>query len=606
MVSLNYKNNVFKKLLCEEISKEDEENNIKKIADFKTTISNLPANFDFLIIEEQEALKIFYMVAQPKHSTYYPVKYRLYMNDGDRHNWIFYTFDVYSIDQIDGIIKTDVSEDTMCKVDGSKNIYDLKELLNGVDATGKKVFTSIKSRTEIENFLDKKINNLAQQIDQETKKKIQPQKVEKEVDKEVDKEEIDKIQEYTKKVENTEDTEPVDYNDDEIKDIFYNKSKIFTPSNLIGDAQYRSIQNVKDKVKHSLEAFDKKAIEVNPENLVPELITSAIIKDVISNPYKSVEIGPKLFSNDVQKYYKGSYTDTKISNSPSKNFLSNLGKGNEISMVKNLLLSDPNEIISAIALLEMGEIEWSMNQNGMSSKDEIMKVFGNEECFRNALICFPEESNEKLVDSYAMITNENKNRQLGMSTKGGANGKGASASIVSLFDFLFDDNTSIQFDKHGYNEEFSKGLIEASNKKGGLEKYIQTTIVPKLSKLGQEYWQNQSEALSYLIMFGGVRPANHESIINNMMKYGYQNTTFTKGSIRNFGKEVSARGITKLVMDLLDKQKYKFCQVNTKPTFVGNIFHWTYQVQYPARFSGEVLFEKGDRGLKFHIMGSIK
>ena len=603
MVSLNYRKNVVKRLLYEDISKEDEQNNIKKISDFLSIIKSLPANFDFLIVKEPEKMAVFYMCEQPKESTNKKVTYRLNMNDGSGW-WTFYTFNVYTIEQIGGIVMTSKYEDVRCKVNGARKNYDLKELLNGVLPNGKKFFTSIQSREEIENFLKNEINELTKKINKETNQKIPLQDIEQKIEKKVEEKEIDKIQEYTGKVEETDDTNSIDYR--QKVGIFFNERKIFTPANLIGDAKYRTIENVKEKVKNSLEAFNKKAIEIDSDNLIPELITSAIIKDIISDPYKIVNITPELFDENIKKYYEGSYTDNRIKNSPYKNFLSNLGRGNEISIVKNLLLSDPNEIISAIALLEMGEIEWSMNSNGMSSRDEIIKVFGDEECFKKGLLYFPTASNEALVDSYALITNNNKKRQLGMSTKGGANGEGASASIVSLFDFLFDDNTSVKFNEHGYNEEFSNGLVNASSEKGGLEKYIQSTIVPKLSKLGQDYWKNQSEALSYLIMFGAVPPADHGFIINNMMKYGYQNTTFTNGSVRNFGREVSARGITGLVMDLLDKQKYKFCQVNTKPIFIGNTFKWTYQVQYPARFSGEVRFEKASKGLKFHIMGSVK
>jgi hypothetical protein len=56
-------------------------------------------------------------------------------------------------------------------------------------------------------------------------------------------------------------------------------------------------------------------------------------------------------------------------------------------------------------------------------------------------------------------------------------------------------------------------------------------------------------------------------------------------------------------MEILNKQKYDFAQINSLPKMTQSTFKYEWSVQYPAHFDGNVKLEKRGDGVGFHIIG---
>ena len=362
-------------------------------------------------------------------------------------------------------------------------------------------------------------------------------------------------------------------------DVFHtDKGKLrLTATRLIGDDNFRNIDTLRRKVEASLTDFNK--MESDPT----ELLASNVLyweMENISNGGGSNKVDFK----------------EKDINSADSN-------------IHNALLylsTDPNEIISPIAVLKMDNITWSTDANGESAKKEIQKVFGDKSAFNNGLISFPQTTNAPLVDSYALITYKGQSKLLGISTKGGLNGKGANASLSSLFKFLLKDDTTYKMNKWGYNKSFADRILTVCKEGGNVQETVKELIGPHLSLTGQYFWSSdKKDLLTLLLLFGGIPMSYHSAIINYAVKYGIGKMKFHNTDPSSFASEASVKGLTDLVMELLDKQKYKFCQVNTKPSLTKDSFNYQISVQYPAKFSGTVSFKKApsETGLRFHISG---
>lgn len=613
MVSLNYKNNVLKTLLYEKITPidiDDIKDNEKKSIDI---IEKLRKSGSEDILIRKDGSSTFLYVLKNLNAKSFPKSGSLFVsldsNNAKEKSPTFYCiFDTYELGQHGGLISNYEEEVTIMLQTDSLNYPE--SFLN----TKQNYFDKSIKKSEIINY----VKNEIQKINDEISKNIK-------TNGKIDVEKIDyssedylrKLKNYSKndfeEIERDKNGKPIDpfLNHKNLLKSSGKRMYRFTPSKLIEDEKYRTIPELKQKVQGTLRNFDNQQEKLN--KFTPFMLASSVIHELIGDPFKKVDIDSSLFDSNqkIKSLYKKSNIDLDFKDKENKNMIYS---NNQTELIHKFLLAivaDPNEILATEAVSEMKNINWSQNSNGKSAKEEILSVFGTENDFKNALASFPKESNVALIDSYLMIQNDGKYRQLGISTKGGVNGQGAPASITSLFRFLFDDE-SIKFNGWGYEKEL-RASIKTGSQHNRLLEVIQNDIVPKMSTLGKNYWKINPEILSYIIIFGGTSPAYHKPIIQSMidnkfMGIKYNTKSDSENIIEEFGAEITSRGITKMVMDLLDKQKYKFCQVNTTPKFVGNQISFTYDVQYPARFSGEVKFEPDipRKGLRFHIMGSVK
>lgn len=619
MVSFNYKNKVIKGILKEEVNSEDITKKYDKISKIfneldKSSFSKKWYNMS----EDSNILKICIPASIPESYLFLDYDERQEIRNGlsvdpsiDVDLNGYHNFEGYVSCFVCFVLTIYLSDGIEYDyTDGARFFYYSKEKPQKNMASVNKILSEL--------YAQKSANEVEESIKTYVKSLLKKDTDVKSVDTASSRASYTDVREFSKNEVDSAKSSNTDANA-KIKDnqeLYQNgrQKKVFTPENLVGDDKFRDIKTLQTKVDNTLIQFDKTAVS-SSQDFIPQLFVSAILSDIIKDPYKTVEITPNIFTNlpHLKDNYKLSDIYKFIESHKNANLLRPTGKGSPISIAKNLLLTDPNEIIGSIALLEMGNIKWSQNGNGQSAKDELLAIFGSEADFKNGLIAFPLASNEPLVDSYAMITSGGKSKELGISTKGGANGLGSAASITSLFQFLFDNPYAIFGEKGYYNNNISDGLVQASSKKGGLENFIESSVVPQLSKLGQKYWKLYPEQLCYIVIFGGIRNIDQEQVIRNMAQNGILDYQFKVNPssprlVSKFADEVTSRGLTEIVMDLLDKQKYKFCQINTKPIFIGNTFKWNYEVQYPARFSGEVRFEKNPSGnsIRFHIMGSVK
>lgn len=609
MVSLNYRNYVLKKLLYEKITPNDISDNEDKVVNIIKKIRD--SGYEDILVKQDGNVYFLYVLKNLNDKlTNNSGSLMIQLSEKNSNNdspEIYSVFDVYEIGEHGGLISNYENEVTIIlKTDNFK--YP-DSFLN----TTKKYFLEYIEKKDIIEYIKLKLSEINDNISKNTK-----QNVKMNINK-IDINSSKSLKNLTQYKEGDFDiAKKADNKGNDNKNLLISKSsknKIirFAPKYLIGDDKYRKLSELKSKVKGTLQNFDKEQLEKAKKVTTP-LVASAILYQLFEKPYNKVTIDENIFTSspEVKAAALSSKEDINLSFESDKNMFQTWNQKGLSSRLGNYLTTDPNEILSAEALVEWKHMVFSQNPDGKSSKDEILNIFGSESDINNALIQFPNATNTALIDSWLMIGSGGIYRKLGISTKGGISGEGAPASISSLFQFLFDDD-KIKFNGHGYNDSFKEGLTKACEHKNRLYSYIETDIVPKMSKLGKKYWDKYPEILSYLIIFGGSSPRSHSKIVNNLIRFGYNgirfNTKLTSNDVlKDFAEELTAKGLTKLVMDLLDKQKYKFCQINTTPTFIGNQISYKYEVQYPARFSGEVKFEKAISGnnLRFHIMGSVK
>lgn len=587
MLSLKYKNLV-KKTLMEELSEDDIIKDEQVLNTFLTDIKYFPF-FSFeneaLINEDKDSLNIYVLTSVSDAHRYSGKKlnddeidiYDYDFNKNKDYLYEYYSFSVFSLENHLGVLSYNrkrVKYRLLYNYNQEKNLYDIDSF--------KKLFKKRLKKNEIKDFVEKYVSKIIEELNNNYIKTNSTKS-------HLNKKEIFKlsndpnikiwdIKDYTT-TEKTNSEYDSEKNKDNPNFMYTKRHKILrlTPTRLIGDDDYRNITNLKLKVQNTLKDFMSKT--KNPEELLASEILFQEIES-ISNGNGDKDIQLNEFNINTE--------------------------GINLHNSLLYLTKDPNEVISPIAVLKMDNITWSQDSNGQSAKDEIQKIFGNKTAFNNGVISFPLTSNEPLVDSYAMITYNGKSRQLGVSTKGGLNGKGANASLSSLFRFLLDDDTKYIMNKWGYNKEFSDKVEKVCKNNGDIVNLIEIEIGPYLSNVGRAFWNESTKTrdlLVLLILFGGTPLKKHQNIINYAVSHGIGDLRFKNKDVTAFAAEASSEGLTKLVMEILDKHKYKFCQVNTTPSLTENSFKYEIKVQYPAKFSGTVTFAPADYGLRFHISG---
>lgn len=607
MFSLKYKNLIKETLLFEELSREDIINDREAITSFLTNIKYFPfriTNDKIFVDENKDYLKIYVLT-----NVGYPHKYSgetIDTNDIDiwdddfiknkNYMYNFYNFVIFTFENDSNILsfnKEKLRYRLIYNENQEKKLFDLPKF--------KKLYNKIIDKSEIQKYattyIEKVVDEINKYIPDIKIKNSNLDEVEKEKTGKIDAKEIvdtvdgpdikiwnkndySELNDTTSRIANEGTTDFMyskpSKNNKKSKEKEPSKKLRLTPTNLIGDGEYRNINNLKTKVQQTLMDFIKKT-DNKEEKLASEVLFQEIESVSQGNGNKDIDL--KLFNISTDNI---NLHDTVL-----------------------YLSKDPNEIISPIAVLKMDNIKWSSDENGISAKDEIQKIFGDKTAFENGLIAFPNTSNAPLIDSYAMITFNNQSKQLGISTKGGLNGKGANASLSSLFRFLIADDSGYKMNKFSYNKNFTKGILDECKSNGNIQDYLETNIVPKLTRVGNEYWETNKDLLTLLLLFGGNPLKYHQTIINYAVANGIGELKFNSTDIKEFAAEASSQGLTDLVMDLLDKQKYKFCQINTVPTLTKDKFDYKISVQYPAKFSGTVTFVKAanENGLRFHISG---
>lgn len=226
------------------------------------------------------------------------------------------------------------------------------------------------------------------------------------------------------------------------------------------------------------------------------------------------------------------------------------------------------EILSPLVVVA-NKCEWNeLNENeGFKIFRKYVNLPNNENFINEAYINYPTESNFPLADSAIYINGY----RLYVSTKAGLNGLGASASIKSLKQFLYNPN-------NGEMTGLAKEMEQEFNEQFNLFKIF-------LDKSIQQFNWKEIEKITH----------NQVSTRYELKKY----------------LELNKDIFTKIIMNILQAASFQFVQVNCKASSTTEDFHFNYRVQYPAIFKGNVDIElpsedKNSGAVKFHIVESNK
>lgn len=375
---------------------------------------------------------------------------------------------------------------------------------------------------------------------------------------------------------------------------FVKKSSVqFKVQDMIGDNIFRSINATKQKAESSLINWQKTAYVNNEENLFTvacDVLHVALENSISNKASDKIELD----KNSLGSKYN---IDT------SKINLHELDK---------LLSVYPPELLSPLVFLSMdNSIKWG-KEGSKTSKEILNYIFGDDSVFKRGLISFDTSIGGELIDSEVAIPSEGKYKKIGISTKGGLNGHGAQASLISIFRLLFDKETRVYDQKRdkfkARGHVFTKNINDllVSN---DLEENIKTFINQNCSPYGIEMFDESPTELSIILLFGGLPPANHVKAIETILKRGKlfnMNITLPrKNDIRTeFCNFVNTHfNVTNIIMKILNKQKYDFAQINSLPKLNSSTFNYEWSVQYPAHFDGNVKLETRSKGIGFHIHG---
>ena len=369
----------------------------------------------------------------------------------------------------------------------------------------------------------------------------------------------------------------------------------FKVQDMIGDNMFRHINAVKQKAEASLINWQKTAYINNEENentIACDIFHVALENSVSNNASKKIEL---------TKESLGSKNDFDIS------------KFNTYEINK-LLSVYPPEALSPLVFLSMDDsIKWGREDN-KTSKQILNDIFGDDNVFKRGLISYDASVSGELIDSEVAIPTESgKYRKIGISTKGGLNGVGAQASLISIFRLLFDKETR-EYDskKNDYKTSghiFSKDISNIFNN-NDIENNIESFVMKNCSKYGIEIFNVAKTELSLVLIFGGLKPIYHTRVIEAILKrkklFDMNIKLPRKFDIRTeFCNFVNSNfNVTRVIMEILNKQKYDFAQVNALPVMNGSSFNYEWSIQYPAHFNGTVKLETRNTGIGFHIHGA--
>lgn len=569
MKKFGYKNYLTKSLIKENM---DTETHNKIVCDFLSTMryGQLPIkDNDYNILIQQD----------DTHTSFYVQVGATYHHDKETQEILTrdYTYIIYTLSY-------NINH-TMCKFDIEEktfyNIKDFKEILN--------MMMGRLDYKNLNNYCEKLVNNLGLIKQDVSEPNNNDKSISNNFDTQLAREIYNKSTRLKEiEVEQTEDNTGVQ------SPKFQKKKGVqFKAQDMIGDNVFRHINAVKQKAESSLINWQKTAYTNNQENentIACDVLHVALENSVTDNANKKIE----LTKDDL-----GSKYDIDLSKVDTHE-------------ITKLLSVYPPELLSPIVFLSMDKsIKWGKEGN-KTSKEILNYIFGDDNVFKNGLISYDDSVSGELIDSEVAINSENGYKKIGISTKGGLNGQGAQASLISVFRLLFDKETrEYNTKKDAYKTRghiFSndiKNIIRSNDIERNIESFIKTNC----SKYGIEMFEKAKTEVSIILLFGGLTPTVHETLIKIIeqrgklfdMKLELEGTHNIVTEFCNFVNQNF--NVTNIIMEILNKQKYDFAQINALPVMNGSSFNYEWSVQYPAHFDGNVKLEKRGKGVGFHIHG---
>lgn len=375
----------------------------------------------------------------------------------------------------------------------------------------------------------------------------------------------------------------------------FSKSKgvQFKVQDMIGDNNFRNINATKQKAESSLINWQKSQYSNNEENI------NTVACDVIHTALENATSNKASQNIELTKEGLGSKYNLDMSQIDNHE-------------LNKLLSVYPPELLSPLVFLSMdSSIKWG-REGSKTSKEILNYIFGDDSVFKNGLISFDTSVGGELIDSEVAIKTKGGYKKIGISTKGGLNGQGAQASLISIFRLLFDKET------REYNSKTNKfkvrGHIFLNNinslyNADNLEEAITSFVKSNCSEYGIEMFENSPTEVALILLFGGLEPKNHLPMIGKIVEKGklFDMNVQLNGKhhpITEFCNIVNTNfNVTNVVMEILNKQKYDFAQINSLPKMTQSTFKYDWSVQYPAHFDGNVKLEKRGEGVGFHIIG---
>lgn len=636
MVSLNYKNNVIKEILKEKF----DENEFKSsYEDLVNVINKLKIYGDsFYIIEEgKEFISIFYPLYKPYGNRFKSIeelndikdaiKIKIKATDTKELNKnntnSGYVFPIL-FDKLNIYVRDTLNYDIEKNILGfyyTKNVseIDLKSIKNSFF---QKVLTKDELKTNIQDRLspifNKQKKNLKKYSNDITNNLTNDNL--KNVSKDLDIIKPPDIAIFPDKGNENSYfiTNSNDYITDSSKKNNLDPSKkkkyhvLFDPSHLIQTTKYMNVKSIELTVQNSIQTIlNKKMITQKDE--IP-YTAAKLIFDCIENvangkagdkidiikeedwDKKTPELKKVVGKNKNPKEIE---TLTYINDVGEQQYLNTNSTGYNI--IKQIS-TQPVEIFSPMVLSTMDKsIQWG-HDGDMTSKEILNKIFG-ENNIKKSLISYP-KAGEMFFDSQMAIPFEGNYRMIKVSTKGGVDGVGAHASMLSLYNMLFDTTGHKRYDLSDFIVTLVKEskLTTVRSVKDFMSK-IELALSPYTAALASEF----PAETAILIIFGGTSDKHHESLFNILKVNGFFGLDFSQcNKISSYIKVINnSLHITEAVMKLLNYQKYEIAQVNCLPHIEGNSFWYSYSVQYPAHFNGSVDIERNSHGgLSFHIMAS--
>lgn len=232
------------------------------------------------------------------------------------------------------------------------------------------------------------------------------------------------------------------------------------------------------------------------------------------------------------------------------------------------------EILAPYAICDDG-CTWNQ-ENNETGLDILKRIIGiSSSNLRDiAYIEYNTKTNTELADATIYFNFDKSNpdtfKKLSISVKGGANGKGASASINTFYKYIFDDNGKLtyplgQYLKTKYNDNFT----------------ILSILLKEVEKINDDDLTTLKSLLSL-----ESKKNNTRSILKDAILKIKNNSSYTD-----------------MILDILKSLSYDFIQINAIPSSTSSDFHLKFTAQYPAIFKGKIDIEILDKGnVKFHIV----
>ena len=626
MFSLNYKNNVIKSILKEELDQESVKIQKTKILNYLDKIYTDTFRNHFYILKNKDDQNTVTIVAPFDTIQFVP-----YESDEQRNNIKSKLHNKYTdcIDLNDkpkyGIISYIKCKKIIIHIMEDSLYYDtdkclciadtLRDSMSEFERCMEKYFGDRLSlynlKTSVDYTIDKtykKYNKNQKEIKKQQALNMSNINIDSKV-KEIELIDKDSITKQKGDIEAPNDND--DYYSYSNKDIEHKRPKLsLDPQHLIRSNNYLDMNQIGTTVENSLKAIkeDQKnnminyiACSVIGETMKTTIGGNASTKNnLITDDVASIFL--KKYKLDDKKYeeiLKDKDAKRKIKNTIKIKTLDNMyNNANGFSVIKQIS-TKPVEILSPIVLANMdSSIKWGKDGD-MTSNQIIEKLFGRNN-MKKALISYP-MAGTQFFDSYMAIPSGNGYKMMKVSTKGGINSEGASASVNSLYKMLIEyDGTK----RYPDNDILTKLATEYKINRSNINQFFQATSL-KFTPYAKALARLYPEETAFLLIFGGTEPKNHESIFTSLKKNRSFNVDYSKcKTISEFIRSSNSLDITGCVIQLLNYQKYDISQINCTPRIDGNDFWYEYSIQYPAHFSGTVALEKGGKGVHFHILAS--